>query len=428
MYAKKEKQIELACEFLTQQMNHWMLFPLIITAMGCMSEFVNIDKPDILMWFCGGILPILTFLVRGKIKRFIPFTLCNLCILSLTLVIPADNIVCRTLCVICGVGYFIHTFILRIKTDSMFTTPFSPAVGFGFSVFGIFFLHHTSDKQWNSYYVFSLVGCLALYMIIYYLNHYLDFLTVNESSSGSIPASEMFHSGMELVLGYTLTGTMILLLATNLTWLERILGILKKALIIILRFFFSLFSGSEPEEELFEEAGMSLGSSDAMNLPPGESSRFWEILETVCIAAFTCVMVFAVIRLILFIIRFLKERFHLNFRQRKWDVTENTAPDIREKCALAKDKNSAKRQDRFFGFLSPGERVRKLYKKKLLRSSNELVNGENGNLALYTARESEKRLGTIGMAEIYEKVRYSNINATVGDVKRMRDACRQSEE
>ncbi len=424
MYSKKEKQIELISELLTQQMNHWMLFPLALIVLGGTSEYIDSGEPDILMWSICGFLPILTFLVRAKLKHFIPFLISNLCILGLTFAVPANNIVCRILCVACGVGYFIHTFTIRLKSDSMYTTSFPPAVGIGLSVFGIFFLRQVSDKHWESYYTYTLIGCFALYFVIYYMNHYLNFLTVNESSSGSIPASEMFHSGMGLVLGYTLAGTVLLLLATNVTWMETVLGILKKGLISFLRFLFSLFpSGSEPEKIIYMREPDNSGNDEFFEQPVAEPALFWQILEFICMIAFFCLMIYAVIRLILFIVRFLRERFGMNFRLKYWNVPENSATDIREKCKMDKDSPSDKSLH-LLQFLSTGERIRKLYRKKLLGASVALVKGDSEKLSLYTARESEKELGTQGMAAIYEKVRYSNHSVTSRDLKKMKEACR----
>lgn len=424
MSAKKERRIECISELLTQQMNHWMLFSLVLTAMGCMSQyFPDIEKPDILMWVCCGILPVLTFLVRRKVTRFFPFMLCNLIVLTLTFAIPAHHIVSRGLCILCGVGYLIHTFLLRIKADTMFSTPFHPAVGIGLSLFGIFFLRQVNNTDWDSYYAFSLIGCLALYLFIYYMNHYLSFLSVNESSSSSIPASEMFRSGMGLAAGYTMFGTVLLLLCMNLSWLEYLLNLLKKGLIIVLRFLFSLFPDSSPAEALPQESFSDQNSTGVLDLPPGESSRFWEIMEIICVAVFFCAAVVCSIKFLLWIIRFIKESFGQSFRRRQWDVEEDGAQDIREKCSFAKTA-SAKSRHSFFGSLSPGERIRRLYQKKLLGASAALVKGENEKLALLTAREAEGKLGAEGMAVIYEKVRYSEENVSAQDVKRMKEACR----
>lgn len=424
MSDKKEKRMELIIELLTQQMNHWMLFPLLVTLMGCMYIFVDMEKPDTLMWLICGILPVLTFLVRLKVTHFLPFLLCNLFLFGLTFVIPAENFLCRAFCVLCGAGYFLYTFYLRLKADSAYTKAFSPIFGVGVSVLGIYFLHYGTDKEWDTYYIFSLIGCLALQLISSYIRHYLYFLTVNKNSSGSLPVSEIFQSGLKLVLGYTLTGTLLLLLSVNTSWLETLLGFLKNIVFAVLRFLFSLLpNASIPEEALLEPQIDNSINNRGLPYPKGEPSLFWKILEKVAIAAALCIVLYGLFRFIRWLVRFLKRQFGITFQKKNLAVDEGYAPDIREYCGTEKSAVSKKKEN-FFGFLSPAERVRKLYKKKLLGASRQLAEGENARLGLFTARESEKKLGAEGMAAVYEKVRYSGEDASAEDVKRMKEACR----
>lgn len=425
MSEKREQRIELICELLTQQMNHWMLFPLTLTVMGCLGAYFPVEKPDLLLWSLCGILPVLTFLIRWKINGFLPFFLCNLCVFALSFRIPAAVFGGRAICSLCAAGYLIHTFILRLKAKDMFTSAIPPAAAVGMSVFGMIFLSKVREGgiDWSSYYSFSLIGCLALYALIFYINRYLAFLVVNASSSGSLPATEMFHSGMGLVLGYSLFGTAILLLCSNFSRVERLFGIIRDALLACLRFIFSLLFHEKQEENLLSGETSVAGSSDKINLPKGESALFWEILETVAVIAFICVMVFLLLRLLLRVIRFIRERFGQRFSRKAWDVTESAAVDIREKCELAK-RGADTGAHRLRGLFHPGERIRKLYKRKLLGASFRLVGEERERLALLTARESEQKLGAVGMAAIYERVRYSNEEISGEDVRRMKEICR----
>ena len=84
-----EEQLSLISELLTQQMNHWLLFPVAFTIMGCVSGLFPISSPDFLMWVCCGFLPVFTFFTRIKLKHFFPFLLCSLAVPLLCLVFPA---------------------------------------------------------------------------------------------------------------------------------------------------------------------------------------------------------------------------------------------------------------------------------------------------------------------------------------------------
>lgn len=425
MSEKREKRIEFISEFLTQQMNHWMLFPLAITVMGCLGAYFPVKKPDTLLWTLCGVLPVCTFLVRWKANRFFPFLLCNLFVFALSFLIPASIFGGRAICILCGAGYLIHTFILRLKAKDMFTSAIPPAAAVGMSVFGMIFLGNVREGgiDWDAYFIFSLIGCLTLYALIYYMNRYLSFLAVNEGSSGSLPATEMFHSGMGLVLGYSLLGTAILLLCTNFSWVEKVFRLIRDTLLACLRFIFTLLFHEKQEEPQLSGEVFTSGSSDEINLPQGESALFWEILETVVIIAFVVVVAIVLLRLLLQVIHFIKERFGQQFAHRTWNAAENTTVDIREKCELEKRKPDTG-ENKLRHLFHPKERIRKLYKRKLLGASLQLVGEEKARLALFTARESEQKLGTVGMAAIYEKVRYSNESVSGEDVRRMKEICK----
>jgi hypothetical protein len=256
------------------------------------------------------------------------------------------------------------------------------------------------------------------------MNHFLDFLTVNRSSSGSIPSVEMFRSGFGLVAGYTFAGILLLVLSTNFTWLETFFALLKKALIAGLRLFFSLFKGGTVEEAVStEETAVDSGMGELLP-ESGDPSLFWEFMERLVGILFVCGAIYLAYKLIVLIYRYLKERFGLHFWQRKFGETSDGTADIRERCEIRKESSFNREEHTLFGFLNPAERVRRQYKKKLLASSVQLANGEKERLSLFTARESEGRLGTSGMADIYEKARYSAETITAEDVKEMKAACR----
>ncbi len=423
-HIESENKIELAGEFLTQQMNHWMLFSLVLTVTGGVASYLPIEKPDILMWICCSVLPVLTFLVRSKVRPFFPFLLCNLAIAAFAFVLPAANTTSRVICAACGVGYFIHTFVVRLKADSVFTNPLPPAFGIVLSVFGVFFMHHVGDRNWDNYYIFTLIGCFALYLLIHYMNHFLEFLSVNRSSSGSIPTEEMFRSGFGLVAGYTFAGILLLVLSTNLTWLETIFSWLKKGVVAVIRFLISLVPEGTTEEISRAEEAVQENAMDEMAMAGGEASMFWKVLEILAVTAFYIAAVFFAVKLILKLYRYLKERFGLQFRRMKYgESAGDGALDIREKCEIKKESHAKEGRSPFL-FLAPAERIRRQYKKKLLANEAVLADGEKEKLSLFTARESEARLGTSGMADIYERARYSKIEITAEDVKKMKAVCR----
>lgn len=78
-------------------------------------------------------------------------------------------------------------------------------------------------------------------------------------------------------------------------------------------------------------------------------------------------------------------------------------------------------------FLTPAQKIRRRYKKKVLDSKEFIVSkGKKDCMEWYTARECGIILDRPGMSELYEKARYSPYECTAEDVKRMKDACKNS--
>ena len=107
------------------------------------------------------------------------------------------------------------------------------------------------------------------------------------------------------------------------------------------------------------------------------------------------------------------------FRYQDQEIQTGEAYDFREKCEIVKDKD--RKISGLFTALSPRERIRKLYKKKLTGASARMDAQDKDSLGFHTAREWESKLDLSGMAELYEQARYSNREITGADVKRMKD-------
>lgn len=413
----KQRRVEVITEFLVEQLNHWMLFPLAMTIMGLVSEYTGCAKPDFEMWILTGFLPFLFYLARTQLQHFAAFLGAHIVVCALSLVIPAADICSRVLCILFAAVYLVYSFYLRIKSSSPYALPFHPAAAAGLSAAAVILLHYQGLEAWDGYSVFLLIGVFALYFVVYYLKHYLEFLAVNQSSTGYLPAEEMLRSGLGLVLGYTLLSTVVLILSTNVVWLEKLAAVLKEALFALLRAFFSLFDTTEGQQEITSVETSPIMLGDAAPIQAEEKSFWlWKALEILVTAAVICVLLYGCIRLLIALARFIRERFALGFG-RKVKEDSDYSPDIREKCELTKENKAKGRIP--FGFLSPQARIRKMYKSKLLSSDFS-----RGSLGLLTARESERKLHTEGMADVYEQARYSHRKMTAEDVKNMKNACK----
>ena len=200
----------------------------------------------------------------------------------------------------------------------------------------------------------ALIAVIALYFIIYYIDHYLNFLAVNESSAGFLPAAEMFHSGMGLVLAYTLLAAGILVLSSQFAWLAGILQPVKALLLRFLRFLLS-GKGEESEEEIeipiIEE--LQNDNADEMTLPEAtEPFWLWKVLEVIAIAVLIVVISVAVVLSLIKLFQLIRQYLNLHL-QKELDAESEDACDFREKCGL--EHNSEKKRQSLFNVLSPHE-------------------------------------------------------------------------
>lgn len=411
------KKIQFINEIMTEQMNHWLLYPLILTVMGVCRAMAGIGEPFLAMWALCSLIPLAFFLFRCKLKNLILFALAHLGVAALVFAASGADLLTRIVCVACVIGYVIHSFLLRLKEQSVYSNGFPLPFGVVVSAAASLFQYYQGTRGWENYYHFTLIACIALYFIIYYVDHYLDFLSMNKSSAGFLPAAEMFHSGMGLVLVYTLLGIGILLFSTQFEWLADILRPIKDLLLRFLRFLFSRAPQGGEEIAPVEEA-MPQGGMGDMGFPEGgESFWLWEVLEHVMMAAFVIALLAGAGVLLWKLFKLIQK--YMTFRYQEEGVETSEAFDLREKCGIEKD--TQRKAQGLFSALSPRERVRKLYKKRLSAAARAQAQDGSG-LDARTAREWARTLSLDGMADIYEKARYTDQEISNADVKRMKEA------
>lgn len=419
----KHEQIVIIDELLVTQMNHWTLFPVAITVMGLMQQLTGAQKPDMLLWILCGLFPILFFIIREKTRHFVPFLTLHLVTAGISFLLPAQNTVSRVIAVLCGAGYLLHSVSLRLTQRSNgYDTGFPPVAAIVLSAAALFLQHYQGLDSWDFYYVTALILVLGIYFISYYLDKYLDFLTVNASSTGYLPEKEMFRSGMGMVFASTLGGVLVLFVTANVEWLAAILAFLKNIVRQIIRFLVSLFPQGADEDfiPIVEE---NTGGSGIALPEPGESFWFWDVLMALSTVAMLVFLLFLLYKGIIRLILFLRNRFSQN-RSRQTKQEALAVYDVREKCDTV--RSTRKRSDGFFDFLTPSQRVRRLYRRRVLSAKGLFAVAEkNEHLEGYTAREWAAMLSAPGMADIYEKARYTHREITSEDIRQMKEACRK---
>lgn len=420
----KAEKLQLVCELLIQQMNHWALFHVVLAVMGVTAVYTGTHSPNAVLWALCGILPVIFFFVRDKVNRFLPFFLIHLLAAGTVLIIPVGNGVERAICVVGAMVYAFTSFSRRLRENGRYTQPFSPAAGLALAIPAVLFQHYHGMPEWDSLHVLVLVICLAVYQVTVYMRRYLEFVSVNAANAGYLPAADMFRSGMSIVAAYTLLVSIILFFFTDVGRIDGIRDFIWRMLSGAVRFLLSFFS---------EEAA-ELQTDYAVPLPgKGYDTpvlllvllRIMSILITTAVLGLT--LLFAA-KILIELVRFVRRRFGMNFGTNNRFADAERDTDIREKCEPAGPQR-ADRPGKAFAFLNPAERVRRMYRKRVRSSAGELTEAfgmSNASLlGRLTARECGRVLDAEEMAEVYELVRYSGREATSGTVRRMREACRK---
>lgn len=420
----KTEKLQLVYELLIQQMNHWTLFHVALAVMGITSAYKGTNNPDVVLWALCGVLPVIFFIVRDRVNRFLPFLLIHLGVAVTVLVIPVRGGVERFICVVCAMTYVLTSFSRRLKENGWRTQPFSPVAGLALAIPAVLLQHYHGMPEWDSLHVLVLVICLAVYQLTVYMRRYLEFVSVNAANAGCLPAEDMFRSGMGMVAGYTFFVSIVLFFFTDVGRLEGILEFVRQILSGAVRFLLSFYPEETPE----------LQTDNAVPMPGVEYETpvllllFLRIMSILLTAAVIGLAVIFTAKVLIELVRLVRRRFGMRFSSHNGKENMDRNTDIREKCELAGPVSSG-RHGRAFAFLTPAERVRRMYRKRVWASAGELMDSfkisNAGFLGRLTARECGRALDADEMADVYESVRYSRQEATAQTVRRMREACRR---
>lgn len=423
----RDRKTELLLEILTQQTNHWMLFAPALTVWGLAAGYERGAWVLLLLWAVCGILPMLYSCLRRRFHGYFKLLLSHLAagvILPGALYIMGGSVT-AFLAGVCAGGYLLQSLFIHAGRAGERTAPIHPALGILATGACVFLLRYQAVRGWELWYVVTLCGALGLYALTLYIRQYLEFLSINEKSAGYFPASEMFRSGFRMAFVFVAAGAGLSLFLVNLGSYGAWWIALKRGIQNMLR---SLFHASPretaPRAEIFQEPEFPAHSVSG---PVGmeEPSLIWKILEFAAYTAVSCLLAFGLIVFLCRLIRFLREHFfHGGFRARK-EEERMTEPDVREKCDIPPAPIKGLKLSEY---LSPAQKIRRLYRKRILSSAIELTEGRPEKLCVLTARECGERLGEERMAEIYEQVRYSGEEATADTLRRMREALRHRED
>ncbi len=411
----KQEKIIVWSDILATQMNHWTLFS--IAAMA--SIMAGVTAPPVALWLLCGLVPVFFFFIRRYTNAFAVMALSHIICLALFFSLPFPNFVAKVMFCLYGIGLFINSFVIRLRTEERLDEAISPPAAVGIIAVPLFVLYYQERPGFDIYFIAMAAIYFICYYIRYYLQHYLYFMAVNANSTGYIPHKEIFASGIRLTGIFSFFAVVLLVLFSDIGWLSELARQLKNGIVWlrehgVFAWIASLF---EKEYEPMTNQGNNTEqfSSGFMPLDAGEPGLFWVVLEkaTMIIVPIVifCLLCFALFQFI----KMIKEIFRKK-RILDEETDGESIRDIRETYEIKKEKGT---QKEFFAFLSPAERIRRIYKQRIWTKRAVFTAKENvHSLHTYTARECGLLLSENELALVYEKARYSDAKCTRDDVKR----------
>lgn len=416
--------LQRICELTAEQMNHWTLFHVALAVMGVTAGYVGVYRPNAVMWALCGVLPAMFFFARERVDRFLPFLLIHLSAPAAVFLIPVQSKVERCICAVCAAGYAFFSFSRRLRENGRYTQPFTPAACLALAIPAAICQHRHGIPGWGILHVILLVAGLALYQLTGYVRRYLEFVSVNAGSAGCLPAGDMFRSGMRMASVYTLAVSAVLLFCTDVGGGLAAAGDRLRSLLAAAgRFLLSLLPENMPEMRPEPSAALP---------EPGRGTPLLlaiclRILTALLLAGMAVLTVLAAAKLLAELVRQIRLRFTARTGAGGENVRDGVR-DMREKCGT-EDLKRTERSRRRPAFWDPAQKVRRMYRRRVLAEVREL-SGPSGRpepalLCRMTARECGRRLQAAEMAEVYELARYSRREITAETVRRMRRACKK---
>lgn len=403
----KRKWIERIQDFMVIVLNHLMLVVAAITVFGLFKK----ESPKLFLWIFMIIVPILLYAIRKKVENFILFYALHIAVLIVILLVPAEQL---TKTVILAVGLLYFVWSIKTKMTSKSGKQGLVPIPFFIVMTGMMAIFEGTQgqKNWENYYLMLTMVYFVVYFSYLFLQRYMHFIITNEKSASNIPEKELCQNGLRQIALFSGGSIVVLVVTANFDWFSKIMSGFGDWILDLLRKIFSGMHFHEEDEaikELPEEITDNVGGYHGHVIP----EFILEILEKI-ITVITCVVVIVVvIGMIYLICKFIREHF-LPVKEEN-TKTLRSNQDIRENCGVEKKEKGNKG---WFGFLDNRDRVRKLYRKRILKNSDKIVgDADKQQLGYLTAKECCDRISEDALKNVYEKARYSEEEITSEDIK-----------
>ena len=417
----KFNKIIIIKEFLVTQLNHWSFFPIYFSISMILGGIASFEKPYVLRYALLGIIPFLLYLVRCNVHKIWQLALCHIGLILPFVLLPYKHIYYTVVFIGIVLIYFIISWTGWGKNNNQNKAIYAP-FSVSASIVFLFLLNKQGYENYELFFIIPVIIELAVYFIIYYIEQYFKFLSVNNSSASHIPAKDMLKSGGLLVALYTAISISIILFVSTFGWLKNILAIISKGLKALLKTILNaLPNGSDTIVTVNpDEAQQQM--IDAMMFETEDVPTFWlwVVIEKALMAFFVIGILILLIVLILKIYSLI--RMKLSIKSESISRLNENMTEVREKIEVESNKSGIKLNP--FKSMSASERIRHIYKKLLVANKEHLIGSSDiSALSNLTAKEASNKLSK-DFFYVYEKARYSNLECNAEDVKKMKEACK----
>lgn len=418
------RKIEIVRNLLAEILNYLLLF---MVAHVLMTDFV-MQRMHPGLWILLAAVPLYYYMLREICGKLMFFLALHFLPPTAIFFLPGIEVAEKVMLLAVTLIFLLLSVHKRVSSDIWGIGAALPVPAVGLTL-GLYILDGIQAQGRDGMFLLQLlIVFLAGYFAYYFLSQFLHYVDVNNRTTDSIPVGNVFFSSSALASGFIAAAFAVTTLCSNRELASRIGALLRQGVVTFLTFLFSLIPKGEMQEELQLLSGGQNASVDAL-VEEIEPSLLMKIMDVILSLGAMVILALLLGAVVTGMIRFIREGFRTGRRMRR--EAEEKQADLVERIKIREEGKEEERKSfwkRLEHTLSPQERIRRLYRKTLLKSAPTWEGEEKARLLKCgTARECCRYLfpgaekEALELAGLYEKARYSSGSCKGEDVKRVRE-------
>lgn len=350
------------------------------------------------------VFPVIYYLYRRYVDKLWLFLPLHIIVPIVFAMMVKDSALISIADIILVGGMAIYSFALRMQKKEPGENPINPiAAAFIFIAVSIAIRYFGEEEKFWPLTVMAVLFA-ALTMIQKYIERFSWFDFMNGKTVKDIPTMGLLKAGGPYVLGISITFVAASLVLLNRGLMEKIYLAIHNAWINLLIWFFSLFASGEEEETAgVSNGGGQINIEDFLPVTEQKKSLFWEILQKILLY----IIVFVAVSIIILGIYFGIKALITNFKGRDKSEKETANADFTEERESILVKSQKKTKRNLF-FLSPSEKIRRLYLKLVKNEARDIEEYSKITVREFAgAFPGNLKEAAYSFAGLYEKARYS---------------------